>query len=184
MTQRRETQPGEVCLLDAFPQLTAELETAEAERARGELMVRVERVPAGAWRPPASPAAGPIDLGLLLIDGLLARHVLVADTRATELIGRGDLLRPSDHEGEDAPVPFGVAWTGPEPLTVAVLVAGVTEAAGRWPQLVVAAVRGAGSCTASRRSGCRRRTRAQPSSVPKASCILVALRPKNSTLEN
>ena len=143
MTQRRETQPGEVCLLDAFPQLTAEVETAEAERARGELMVRVERVPAGAWRPPASPAAGPMDLGLLLIDGLLARHVLVADTRATELIGRGDLLRPSDHEGEDAPVPFGVAWTVLEPLTVAVLDAEVTEAACRWPQLIVAIVRAA-----------------------------------------
>jgi hypothetical protein len=143
MAQRRENQPSEVCLLDAFPQLTGELPTEEVERARGELMVDVERVPKGPWRPPASRLTGERDLGLLIVDGLLARHVLVADTRATELIGPGDVLRPADHEGDDAPVPFGVAWTVLDPLTVAVLDSEVTESVCRWPQLVIAIVRAA-----------------------------------------
>src|SRR5467141_5323734 len=99
MTQRRSTEPGEVCLLDAFPRLTGELEPADVERARGELTLRVERVPRGAWAPPTDwPLRGEA-LGLFVIEGLLARHVVVADTTATELIGRGDLLRPADHEG-------------------------------------------------------------------------------------
>jgi CRP/FNR family transcriptional regulator, cyclic AMP receptor protein len=140
MTQRRESPPGEVCLLDAFPQLTAEMEAREMDRARGELMVRVERVRPGTWRPPASAGAGNMDLGLFIVGGLLARHVVVADTKATELIGRGDLLRPVEHQGEEAPVPFRAEWTVLEPLAIAVLDAEITRAVCRWPQLVTAIV--------------------------------------------
>ena len=140
MTQRRETQPGEVCLLDAFPLLSGELGPADVERARGELTVRVERVPKGAWSPPTDWPLHGDALGLFVIEGLLARHVVVADTTATELIGRGDLLRPADHEGADAPVPFEVSWTVLEPLAIAILDSDVTEAVCHWPSLVSAIV--------------------------------------------
>lgn len=141
MTQARTTQPEEVCLLDAFPRLTGQLEPAEVERARGELAVRVERVPKGSWSPPAEWHGSTDELGVFLIDGLLARNVGVAKTiTATELIGRGDLLRPSDHEGADAPVPFEVSWIVIEPLTAAILDAEATAAVCRWPSLVAAIV--------------------------------------------
>ena len=140
MTQQRSTKPGEVCLLDAFPLLSGELGPADVERARGELTVRVERVPKGAWSPPTDWPLHGDALGLFVIEGLLARHVVVADTTATELIGRGDLLRPGDHEGADAPVPFEVSWTVLEPLAIAILDSHVTEAVCHWPSLVSAIV--------------------------------------------
>ncbi len=133
--------PVEVCLLDVFPRLAGELPTDQVERARGELTVRVERIPRGSWSPPPDWQTGDSgELGLFVIDGLLARDVGVGDTTATELIGRGDLLRPADHEGEQAPVPFAVRWTVLEPTMIAVLDRDVTDTICRWPGLVVAIV--------------------------------------------
>ncbi|MBV9214415.1 MAG: Crp/Fnr family transcriptional regulator [Actinobacteria bacterium] len=136
-TDRRREDETEVCLLDAFPRLAGELAPDELDQARGELTVRIERVPRGRWAPPPQWHRRD-DLGLFVVDGLLARDVVVGDTTATELIGRGDLLRPADHEGEQAPIPFGVSWTVLEPLSIAILDADVTRAICRWPPLVVA----------------------------------------------
>src|SRR2546423_12674649 len=141
MNPERHAAPAEVCLLDVFPRLAGELEPDEVERARGDLTVRVERIPRGPWSPPREWLAGHgSELGLFVIDGLLARAVEVADTTATELIGRGDLLRPADHEGEQAPVPFAVTWTVLEPAAIAILDSDLTEAICRWPRLVVTMV--------------------------------------------
>ena len=141
MSPDRRAAPVEVCLLDVFPGLAGELSPDDVERARGDLTVRVERIPHGPWSPPGEWHTGQSgELGMFVIDGLLAREVGVADTTATELIGRGDLLRPADHEGEQAPVPFAVTWTVLEPARIAILDADVTEAICRWPRLVVAII--------------------------------------------
>jgi CRP/FNR family cyclic AMP-dependent transcriptional regulator len=140
MTQRRADEPTEVCLLDAFPRLAGELDPGDEELARGELTVRVERVKTGPWARPTEWDTGGISLGLFVIDGLLARDVVVSDTTATELIGRGDLLRPTDHEGSAAPIPFEVSFTVLEPLTIAILDSDVTETICKWPALVTAIV--------------------------------------------
>jgi CRP-like cAMP-binding protein len=44
--------------------------------------------------------------GLLVLDGLLVRHVAFGDRSAAELLGPGDLLRPFDHDGEEAALAF------------------------------------------------------------------------------
>ena len=54
----------------------------------------------------------PGHLGLLVLDGLPTPDVILEKPLAAELVGQGDLLRPSDRDGEDAPIPFGVSWTG------------------------------------------------------------------------
>src|SRR5438270_7794013 len=136
-----------ICLLEAIPQVEGVLPPDEAERARGELMAPVVELGEGPWEPPMDWLPDSTQLGYLVVSGLLAREVSVGDTTATELLGRGDLLRPPDHEGEAAPVPSSVSWTVLSRVRLAVLDPDVTVAASRWPPVVVAIAR-----TAVRRS--------------------------------
>src|SRR5438552_10691850 len=106
-----ERSTDTICLLEALPQVEEVLSPDEAERARGELMAPVVELGEGAWEPPMDWLPDPTQLGYLMVGGLLAREVSVGDTTASELLGRGDLLRPPDHEGEAAPVPSSVSWT-------------------------------------------------------------------------
>jgi hypothetical protein len=75
-------------------------------------------------------------LGLLIVEGLLIREVLVADRRCGELVGRGSLLRPWDHFGAHTPMPFDVRWRVLAPTRMAVLSHDVTDAAARWPAVM------------------------------------------------
>ena len=136
-----------ICLLEAIPEVEEVLSPDEAERARGELIAPVVELGEGPWEPPMDWLPDPTQLGYLVVSGLLAREVTVGDTTATELLGRGDLLRPPDHEGEAAPVPSLVSWTVLSRARLALLDPDVTVAASRWPPVVVAIAR-----TAVRRS--------------------------------
>ena len=49
-------------------------------------------------------------LGALVLDGVLIRQVVVGERRCGELVGAGAILRPWDHFGEQAPMPFEVDW--------------------------------------------------------------------------
>jgi hypothetical protein len=64
--------------------------------ARRAATVVVFEIPVGDCDPAewATPGAGAP--GLLVLDGLLAIDVSVGDRTATELIGAGDLVQPSD----------------------------------------------------------------------------------------
>src|SRR4051812_47873182 len=48
--------------------------------------------------------------GLLVLDGMLVRRVGIDDRVAAELLGPGDLLRPLEHDGELATLPFAATW--------------------------------------------------------------------------
>jgi len=96
--------------------------------------VRQAQVPAGAERL----AGHDGDLGLLVLDGLLMRDVTFARAACTELLGRGDLLRPWDWEREVVTVRPQVVWTALQPVRLAVLDRRITAIIGRWPELVSA----------------------------------------------
>src|SRR4051812_11948838 len=102
-----------------------ELASAVAHERR-ELATRasvaaVLRFPRGQWdaRAPAERTRG--GYGFLVLDGLLVRRVGIAERVAAELLGPGDLLRPLEHDGEEATLPFDATWRGLEPLILAVL---------------------------------------------------------------
>jgi CRP/FNR family cyclic AMP-dependent transcriptional regulator len=59
--------------------------------------------------------------GLLVLDGVLVRRVGFADRVGGELLGRGDLLRPSEHDGEEATLPFDATWNVLSDLRLALL---------------------------------------------------------------
>ncbi len=71
--------------------------------------------------------------GLLVLDGLLVRRVGIDDRVAAELLGPGDLLRPLEHDGEQATLPFTATWRVLEPLRLALLDGGWTLRMAAYP---------------------------------------------------
>jgi hypothetical protein len=120
-------------------ELVGRLPPRVAQAAREAVSVPVTMLPGGPWTPPAEWVRDGGATGFLLLEGFILRDVELVNRHASELLGRGDLLRP-DVDGEDAPVPFAVRWTVVEPGRLALLDREATAAIGRWPELVSALV--------------------------------------------
>jgi CRP-like cAMP-binding protein len=122
-------------LLEADRELAALLPAAQAEAARQAIVAPVIELAPGPWLPPSNGPADPAELGYVVLEGLLIRDIELVSRRAGELLGRGDVLRPSEHDGADAPLPFSVQWTVVEPTRVAVLDRDASRALAQWPEL-------------------------------------------------
>lgn len=124
-------------LLDYDPELGRSLRPerrAEARRSARATSFVVER---GNWSARELADERAPAYGLLLLDGLASRTVLLDDVEAAQLVGRGDLLPPSDEHG-GALVATAVRWTVIEPLIVARLDERFLLTVRRWPELVAA----------------------------------------------
>src|SRR5712671_2171619 len=88
-----------VRLMDLVPELADGLSPRAAEVARQTAAASVMTMPAGIWEP--DPVAAPGLLGYMVISGYLLRKVTLHGTAASELLGRGDLLRPHDDPAAD-----------------------------------------------------------------------------------
>jgi len=128
------SRPRRVALLDVDPELGAELTPADFARARRYAMADTAELGRGAYEPRT--IGDPRLLGLLVIDGLLIRSVIVAERRCGELVGPGAILRPWDQFGTYAPMPFEVRWRVIEPLTLALLDSRLVTLSARWPALM------------------------------------------------
>jgi hypothetical protein len=124
---------------EAFPALVRGLDSERAGLARRHALATLEVLSPGTWQPPIANEPG--HLGLLVLEGMLTREVVLGSTIATEIVGHGDLLRPADHDGENAPVPFAVQWTVLEPTRLAVLDRRFTAVVGHWPEVIEVIVR-------------------------------------------
>lgn len=110
------------------------METERRALAHRHALARLERLDRGAWRP--AETLGSSGLGLLIIDGLLIRDVALAGRQTAELLGPGDLFRPTDEGGDLDAIPIRSGWTVCEPARLAVLDQRFTAVAGRWPELI------------------------------------------------
>jgi CRP-like cAMP-binding protein len=81
----------------------------------------VVRVATGSWDAQEDAEMTRGGFGFLVLDGLLIRRVGIGERVAAELLGPSDLLRPLDHDGEEATLPFEAAWQVLEPARLAVL---------------------------------------------------------------
>jgi CRP/FNR family cyclic AMP-dependent transcriptional regulator len=81
-------------LLELDPDLGLLLGDDRLEAARHDLRVAVHALDAGPWDAQRLSGASPEHVGMLVLDGVLAREVLVSDTVSTELLGPGDVVRP------------------------------------------------------------------------------------------
>lgn len=136
------TASKRVRVAEALPEIIENLEPAESAQARQKLVADLVVAGTGTWTPTIA-ANEPGHLGLLVLDGLLARDVILDRPLATELVGRSDLLRPSDRDGRDAPIPFGISWTVLQPTRLAVLDPEFTRTLCQWPSAVEAVLKGA-----------------------------------------
>src|SRR3954453_18047881 len=124
-------------IADLHPELVAEIPEGRRELARERLLASVARLGVGPWTPSIGHGGG---IGILIVDGLLMRDVVLGETVATEIVGRGDVLRPTEHDGTEAPVPFDVEWRVMQPTTLARLDRAFAAELAQWPEVVEAIV--------------------------------------------
>lgn len=129
-----------VRVLEEDPELAAGLDPTSVQLATRHAIAAVEVVAPGPWEPACPADGGDGSLGLLVLDGLLMRDVTFAQAACTELLGRGDLLRPWDWERDVMTIKPSIAWTALQPVRLAVLDRRITAVMGRWPELVSALV--------------------------------------------
>ncbi len=127
-----------VRILDEQPDLAAELSGERLEDARSRLLARVAQRATGAWPLPRTWEADRPQLGLLVLDGMVVREVLMADIVSSELLGPGDLLRPSPAHDPSRLLRSTVRWTVLEPVRIAFLGRGFAIAAADYPEVTAA----------------------------------------------
>jgi CRP-like cAMP-binding protein len=76
--------------------------------------------------------------GLLVLEGVLVRRVGFGERIGGELLGPGDLLRPSEHDGEEATLPFAATWTVLSDLRLALLDRRWSERMAPFPDIGIA----------------------------------------------
>src|SRR5918998_2424934 len=123
-----------VRLLQADPDLGRLLSPERRQEAMGALAVRTQRLSVGEWDVDAL-AGEPHSVGLLLLEGVISREVVVADNVSTELLGPGDLLRPWQDGADTALLRSEVRWTVLGPTRIAVLDRRFAMQVSRYPEI-------------------------------------------------
>lgn len=125
-----------VRLLEEDPELGRRIPPAQIARGRADLVARTVSFAAGVWAvPPELSREGGV--GYLVLDGVLARELILAGTNCAELLGEGDVLQPALGR-EDRLVRFHIQWHVLEPMTVAVLDGRFARSLGAWPTVMAA----------------------------------------------
>jgi len=122
-------------LLELDPDLAQLLEGERRAQAARELRVRVSSFPVGEWDGARLADADPTHLGLLLLEGVLAREVVLGDTVSTELLGQGDIVRPWQIDGPPQLLPVVVRWNALSNVRLALLDRRVAAVIGRYPEI-------------------------------------------------
>lgn len=97
-------------LLELDPDLGLLLSEDRLEAARHTLRVAIHSLETGPWDVERMSSTTTDHLGLLVLDGVLAREVLVSDTISTELLGPGDVLRPWHLHESASLLRYSVRW--------------------------------------------------------------------------
>ena len=127
-----------VRVLDAVPELAEEISDDRLEGARRHALAATIELSTGRWQASANDLGEHGGYGLLIVDGLMTRDIVLGQTTASELVGAGDLLRPNDNEGAVSPVQFDIAWNVLEPTRLAVLDRRFSIVTARWPEVAMA----------------------------------------------
>ena len=85
---------GQYSLLELDPDLDRLLVRERWAAARDALFARVVSVPVGEWDVSGLVDVSASNVGLLVIDGVIARELTLEGNVSTELLGAGDLVRP------------------------------------------------------------------------------------------
>jgi hypothetical protein len=130
--------PETVRLLEADPDLGALLSEPRRAEAERDLSVRTHVVEVGPWDVSRLEAASADHVGLLVLDGVLSRELVVADHVSAELLGPGDLVRPWQSGNRASLLPVDAVWSVLSPVTVAVLDRRFAAEIARYPEITSA----------------------------------------------
>ena len=133
----KSTPTDAVRLLEEDPDLGGLLSGTRRAEAERELVVRVHRLGVGVWDVSRLEGAGSDHVGLLLLEGVVAREVIVADHVSAELLGPGDLLRPWQTPSSSL-LPVDILWSVLSPASFAVLDRRFAAELARWPEVTAA----------------------------------------------
>jgi hypothetical protein len=122
-------------LLDLDPDLAQLLDDDRRELARRELLVRVTALPIGEWDGARLAGTDPGNFGLLVIDGVRAREVIVGDTVSTELLGPGDVVRPWQIGTDPQLLQVSVRWNALAKVRLAVLDRRLAAVLAHYPEV-------------------------------------------------
>lgn len=143
--QQRDTGTGwaghAVPILEWDPDLAGGLTEQQQELAHRHVLADVLAYPSGPWNVGPDDFDGTASLGLLVIEGLMAREVTVGDYTCAELLGPGDLIQPWLRIGQEQSVATEIDWDVVEAVSVAVLDRGFCERVARWPEIQAAIAR-------------------------------------------
>ncbi len=124
---------GIVRLLEVDPDLGSGLEGDAFANARDELLVRTIEAPRGAWDLEQAWAATGAELGLLMLEGVIARDAGVGRRVSLEILGPGDILRPWPRDRHAEALKVRLRFNVMEAVRFAVLDAAFVQRAARWP---------------------------------------------------
>jgi CRP-like cAMP-binding protein len=122
-------------LLELDPELGQLLGDDRQDAARRELTVRVTALSVGEWDGSRLAATDPENVGLLVLDGVMAREVVVGDTVSTELLGPGDIVRPWQLTADTELLRVSVRWNALSKMRLAVLDRRAAAVLGQYPEV-------------------------------------------------
>src|SRR4051794_17845256 len=120
-------------LLDLHPEFARAIPEPDRTAAARLLISDCHRVPKGQWTPTLQCHDGSHGFALLVVNGIAVREVVFAGRRAAEVVGRGDVVRPS--LSGDSSLGDGLEWTASRDVVIAVLDDSFLAASRRWPDL-------------------------------------------------
>jgi len=132
----RLAEQGRVChvLLEDIDLCNA-LPAHVRDQAFQECTARIIELAPGAWSPDDTPVAMGNGIGLLILEGLVIRRMGMDDRFGAELLGCGDLLRPSQEATDALTLPLSTNRKVLAPTRIAVLDLEFAGHAARYPQI-------------------------------------------------
>jgi CRP/FNR family transcriptional regulator, cyclic AMP receptor protein len=127
-----------IALLKADPDLGALLAEPRRSEAERRLMVTTHRLTVGPWDVSRLSGASADHIGLLVLDGVISRELIVADHVSAELLGPGDLIRPWQAASKSELLPVDAEWNVLSPSTLAVLDRRFAAEVSQYPEVTAA----------------------------------------------
>jgi len=124
-----------VPVLAKDPDLAGALSGDRLRAAETACVANVVRVPRGPWGGAKASRVIAGGFGLLVIEGMLSRRVGRGGRFGAELLGPGDLLRPWEHPGDQAAMPFTAHWRVIRSARLAILDRRFAIGAAPYPEI-------------------------------------------------
>jgi CRP/FNR family transcriptional regulator, cyclic AMP receptor protein len=118
-------------LFDLDPELSEQLDARQRSEVRSRAIVPVADLPPGPWAPASLLDAASRPFGVMVVEGLLLREILLAGSTATELLGPCDIVAVAPVD--DRLLPTETVWSVPREVRIAILDDRLLQILRSWP---------------------------------------------------